>query len=64
MRFEGWIERVDGRRIVAKGSMHAGDELTAEAEGLFVIIGPDRALEYFGEEAHRRVPPGPPDPLP
>jgi acyl-coenzyme A thioesterase PaaI-like protein len=64
VRFEGWVEQVDGRRIVAKGSLHAGDELTAEAEGLFVIIGPERALEYFGDEAYRRVPPGPPDPLP
>ena len=64
VRFEGWVEQVDGKRIVAKGSLHVGDQLTAEAEGLFVIIGREQALEYFGEEAYRPAPPQPPDPLP
>ena len=31
---EGW--RLDGRKIFACGSMYAGDELTAEAEGVFI----------------------------
>jgi hypothetical protein len=34
---------------------------TAEAEGLFVTIGEERALEYFGE---RPSTPEPTDPLP
>ncbi len=45
---EGWTERVEGRRVVAKGRMTVDGELTAEAEGLFVTIDPARAAEYFG----------------
>ena len=38
LRLEGWIHRDDERRIVAKATCHAGDTLTAEAEGLFVRV--------------------------
>ena len=54
-------ERVDGRRITTVASLRAGDTVTAEAEGLFVVIGTERALEYFGE---RPSTPEPTDPLP
>jgi acyl-coenzyme A thioesterase PaaI-like protein len=54
VRFEGWTEQVDGRRIVTRGTLTAGDAVTAEAEGLFVVIDPERALEYFGERAYER----------
>ena len=37
---EGWTERVEGRRIVAKGRMTVDGEVTAEAEGLFITIDP------------------------
>ena len=53
--------RVEGRRITTVATLHAGDHLTAEAEGLFVVIGAERALEYFGE---RPSTPEPTDPLP
>jgi acyl-coenzyme A thioesterase PaaI-like protein len=53
--------RVDGRRITTVATLHAGEVVTAEAEGLFVVIGADRALEYFGE---RPSTPEPTDPLP
>jgi acyl-coenzyme A thioesterase PaaI-like protein len=54
-------ERVDGRRITTVATLKAGDVVTAEAEGLFVVIGAERALEYFGE---RPSTPEPTDPLP
>jgi acyl-coenzyme A thioesterase PaaI-like protein len=38
LRFEGNLERVDGRKIFTKGRCFDGDELTAEAEGLFVRV--------------------------
>lgn len=38
LRFEGWIDRDDGRRVVARATCHAGDTLTAEAEGLFIRV--------------------------
>jgi acyl-coenzyme A thioesterase PaaI-like protein len=54
-------ERVDGRRISTVATLRAGDLVTAEAEGLFVVIGAERSLEYFGE---RPSTPEPTDPLP
>jgi acyl-coenzyme A thioesterase PaaI-like protein len=54
IEFEGWTEQVDGRRIVTRGILSAGGEITAEAEGLFVVIDMDTALEYFGEAAYER----------
>jgi acyl-coenzyme A thioesterase PaaI-like protein len=61
LRFVARVARVDGRRLTTVGSVYDGDTLTAEAEGLFVLIGPDLAFEYFGERAQ---PPEPVDPLP
>lgn len=52
--FESWTEQVDGRRIITRGTLAAGNTVTAEAEGLFVVIDPERALEYFGERAYER----------
>jgi len=61
LRFESRVRRVDGRRLVTLGALHAGPAVTAEAEGLFVTIDADQALEYFGE---RQATPEPVDPLP
>jgi acyl-coenzyme A thioesterase PaaI-like protein len=52
---------VDGRRITTVGTLRADGRVTAEAEGLFVVLGAERALEYFGE---RPSTPEPTDPLP
>jgi acyl-coenzyme A thioesterase PaaI-like protein len=38
LRLEAWIDRDDGRRIIAKATCHAGDTLTADAEGLFIRV--------------------------
>jgi acyl-CoA thioesterase FadM len=35
---KAWITEDVGRRIVAKATCHAGDTLTAEAEGLFIKV--------------------------
>lgn len=34
----GWVDRVEGRKIFAKGEVLAGDRVTAVAEGLFVSV--------------------------
>ena len=54
MVFEGWTDQVDGRRVVTRGTLTVDDSVTAEAEGLFVMIDLDRAAEYFGERAYER----------
>jgi acyl-coenzyme A thioesterase PaaI-like protein len=54
VEFEGWTDQVDGRRVVTRGTLTVDDSVTAEAEGLFVKIDLDRAVEYFGERAYER----------
>jgi acyl-coenzyme A thioesterase PaaI-like protein len=39
LRFEGWIERVEGRKAFARGTCRAGDDLVSEAEGVFIRYG-------------------------
>ncbi|MEY2423700.1 MAG: hypothetical protein QOI95_3767 [Acidimicrobiaceae bacterium] len=38
LRMEGWLERADGRKIICRGTLHAGDVLCAESEGLFISV--------------------------
>lgn len=38
LRFEGTLDRVDGRKIHTSGRLWAGEVLCAEAEGLFISI--------------------------
>lgn len=38
LRFEGHLERSEGRKKFTRGYLYAGDELTAEAEGIFITV--------------------------
>ena len=38
LQLEGWFERREGRKIYTRGRLSAGDELTAEADGLFIAF--------------------------
>jgi acyl-coenzyme A thioesterase PaaI-like protein len=38
LRFEGRVVEVSGRKTFTRGTLHAGDRLCAEGEGLFVAI--------------------------
>lgn len=51
------LDRVDGRKVVCRGSIHAGERLCAEAEGLFIVIDPAKAqqlLEQFDAQQDDR----------
>jgi Thioesterase superfamily len=61
LRLEAWTTARQGRRITTVGTLHAGDVLCAEAEGLFVDLTPGRRVEYFGERPPEAEPV---DPLP
>ncbi len=37
---EAWLSELDGRKVRVRGTLHAGEELTAEAEGLFIAFDP------------------------
>ena len=38
LRFEGWVEKVDGRKNILKGELWAGEVKTASCEGLFISV--------------------------
>jgi acyl-coenzyme A thioesterase PaaI-like protein len=42
LRFEGRLQSVNGRKVIATGLLLAGEEPTAEAEGLFITVSPER----------------------
>ena len=48
VRFEAWVEQVEGRRIRSLAQLWAGDTLCAEADGVFIQIRPELAAKYFG----------------
>jgi acyl-coenzyme A thioesterase PaaI-like protein len=48
LTFRARVDRVEGRRIMSRAEVWAGDTLTAEADGLFVHPRPELAAEYFG----------------
>jgi acyl-CoA thioesterase FadM len=42
LRLAARLVRVEGRKILCTATLHAGDRLCAEAEGLFVTINLDK----------------------
>ena len=64
LRFVGWLERVEGRKIFTRGELWAGDRLCAEAEGLFISIKAGQFADLKAErdrrQAAQEIDPGPP----
>ncbi len=59
LRFEGTLDRVDGRKIHTSGQLFAGDVLCAEAEGLFISINFAKFAELKARREERaQVEPG------
>ncbi len=62
LRFVGWLDAVEGRKIFTKGELWAGDRLCAEAEGLFISITPGKFADLKAERDRRHAageaPPG------
>ncbi|HPG26079.1 MAG: PaaI family thioesterase [Spirochaetaceae bacterium] len=54
LRFEAELVRVEGRKIFTTCQLFAGDDLKAEAEGLFVSIPPERLRGLAQERATPR----------
>ena len=51
LRLRATLEKVEGRKILCHGTLHAGDRLCAEADGLFVTIDPERVKAMHGARA-------------
>jgi acyl-coenzyme A thioesterase PaaI-like protein len=56
LRFDCWVEKISGRKVFARGTLHAGEQLCAESEGIFVSMGPDRFRSLV--EARQQQHPG------
>jgi acyl-coenzyme A thioesterase PaaI-like protein len=53
LRFEGRVVEVTGRKTFTHGTLHAGDRLCAEAEGLFISIDFLKMAELREERVRR-----------
>ncbi|WP_405181302.1 PaaI family thioesterase [Nocardia sp. NBC_01377] len=40
LRVHTWAERMEGRKVYVRGTVHAGERLCAEANGLFIVLKP------------------------
>jgi acyl-coenzyme A thioesterase PaaI-like protein len=54
LRFEAWIADQRQRRLVAKATCHAGDTLTADAEGIFLRVDFNEVRERMREPREQR----------
>jgi acyl-coenzyme A thioesterase PaaI-like protein len=55
LRFEGVIERIDGRKIHTRATLYAGDRLCAESYGLFISMNPEKFATLMAEREERRA---------
>jgi acyl-coenzyme A thioesterase PaaI-like protein len=56
LRMVGVTEKIDGRKVHTKGTLHVGDRLCAEAEGVFIQVQRERFVSHAA--AHGAGEPG------
>jgi acyl-coenzyme A thioesterase PaaI-like protein len=49
LTLEGRTTSIDGRKVRAAGTLHAGDRLCCEAEGIFILVPHERFREHTHE---------------
>lgn len=54
LRFEGELDRVEGRKIFTRGRLIKGDEVTAEAEAVFITVDFARIAELYARRDEPR----------
>lgn len=47
--FNAWVDRVEGRKIFTRGTCHAGERLTSEAEAIFITVDRERFEQLLAE---------------
>jgi acyl-coenzyme A thioesterase PaaI-like protein len=57
LRVEGWVDRIEGRKVFACGTLHHGDLLLAEADGIFIQGSMQRFAEAEAAEDERQADP-------
>ncbi len=53
--FEGWVERIEGRKIFTAGVCRVGDLVTAEAEGLFISVDFEKMAQLLKDRQARET---------
>jgi acyl-coenzyme A thioesterase PaaI-like protein len=56
LSMRGWLRGVERRKIFAEGTLHAGDRLCAEAEGIFISIDAEVFLRLKAAREGRAEP--------
>lgn len=51
--FEGWVEKVEGRKIFTVGRCRVGEEVTVEAEGVFVSVDFEKMAQLLRDRQAR-----------
>lgn len=55
LRMEGATTRIEGRKVFTRGTLHAGDRLCVEAEGIFVQVAHERFVQHAEQHGARRT---------
>jgi acyl-coenzyme A thioesterase PaaI-like protein len=55
VRLEGWLDRIEGRKVFARGTLHHGDTLLVEADGIFIQGSMQRLAEAEAVTTERRA---------
>jgi len=61
LRYRGHLDGIEGRKVLTSGTLHVGDRLCAEAEGIFISVDFGRMAELRAQRAEqvaRRSTPG------
>jgi acyl-coenzyme A thioesterase PaaI-like protein len=53
LRFDAGIDRVDGRKTYTSGTLYAGDDICAEADGVFISVDMFKIAELMKRRAER-----------
>jgi acyl-coenzyme A thioesterase PaaI-like protein len=48
LRFEGWVTQREERKVHSAGRLLVDDVVTVEAEGLYIIVDPERVARLLG----------------
>lgn len=58
LKLRGWVDRVEGRKIYTKATLHHDDTLCAESEGVFIAVDFERIKALAGARDASRTTPG------
>jgi acyl-coenzyme A thioesterase PaaI-like protein len=48
VRFEGWVTQREDRKVHSAGRLLVDDVVTVEAEGLYIVVDPERVVNLLG----------------